>query len=69
MPSNTVLISGLSLGAAQILIWLYSRVFLPPMRKTWVQSLGREDPLEEEMATHSGILDWRIPWIEETGGL
>ena len=34
-----------------------------------VQSLGREDPLEEEMATHSSILAWRIPWAEEPGGL
>ena len=34
-----------------------------------VRSLGREDPLEEEMATQSSILAWRIPWIEETGGL
>ena len=34
-----------------------------------VRSLGREDPLEEEMATHSSILAWRIPWIEEPGGL
>ena len=34
-----------------------------------VQSLGREDPLEEEMAAHSSILAWRIPWIEEPGGL
>ena len=35
----------------------------------WVQSLGWEDPLEEEMATHSGILDERIPWTEDPGGL
>ena len=35
----------------------------------WVQSLGREDPLEEGMATHSRILAWRIPWTEEPGGL
>ena len=42
---------------------------LPPMQKTWVQSLGREDPLEKEMATHSSILAWRIPWTEEPGGL
>ena len=35
----------------------------------WVQSLGREDPLETEMAIHSSILAWRIPWIEEPGGL
>ena len=42
---------------------------LPAMRETWVQSLGREDPLEKEMATHSSILAWRIPWMEELGGL
>ena len=35
---------------------------LPAMRETWVRSLGREDPLEKEMATHSSILAWRIPW-------
>ena len=38
---------------------------LPEMQETWVQSLGREDPLEKEMATHSIILAWRIPWTEE----
>ena len=37
---------------------------LPAMRETWVQSLGWEDPLEKEMATHSSILAWRIPWIQ-----
>ena len=42
---------------------------LPPMWENQVQSLGREDPLEEEMATHSSILAWRIPWTEEPGGL
>ena len=36
---------------------------------TWVRSLGREDPLEKEMATHSRILAWRIPWTKEPGGL
>ena len=35
---------------------------LPAMRETWVQSLGLEDPLEEEMATHSSTLGWKIPW-------
>ena len=35
----------------------------------WVQSLGQEDPLEKEMTTHSSILDWRIPWTVEPGGL
>ena len=39
------------------------------MWETWVQSLGREDPLEEEMATHCSILAWRIPWTEELGGV
>ena len=42
---------------------------LPAMQETWVQSLGREDPLEKEMATHSSVLAWRIPWTEEAGGL
>ena len=42
---------------------------LPEMRETWVQSLGGEDPLEKEMATHSSILAWEIPWIEEPGRL
>ena len=42
---------------------------LPAMRETWVRSMGREDPLEKEMATHSSILAWRIPWAEEPGGL
>ena len=42
---------------------------LPSMRETWVQFLGWEDALEKEMATHSSILAWRIPWTEEPGGL
>ena len=42
---------------------------LPTMQETWVWSLGREDPLEEEMATHSRILAWEIPWREEPGRL
>ena len=40
---------------------------LPTMRETWVQSLGWEDLLEKEMATHSSILTWKIPWTEEPG--
>ena len=39
------------------------------MQDTWVLFLGQEDPLEEEMATHSSILAWEIPWTEEPGGL
>ena len=42
---------------------------LPALQKTQVQSLGWEDPLEKEMATHSSILAWRIPWTEEPGRL
>ena len=42
---------------------------LPVMWETQVRSLGREDPLEKEMATHSSIIAWRIPWIEEPGRL
>ena len=42
---------------------------LPARRETWVRSLGREDPLEKEMATHSRILAWRTPWTGELGGL
>ena len=53
---------GLSLVAQQL-------KHLPAMWETWVQSLGREDPLEKEMATYSSILSWRIPWTEELGGL
>ena len=39
------------------------------MQETWVRSLGQEDPLEKEMATHSGILAWEIPWKKEADGL
>ena len=42
---------------------------LPAMQETQVGSLGWEDPLEKEMATHSSVLAWRIPWTEEPGGL
>ena len=42
---------------------------LPTMREMWVRSLGREDLLEKEMATHSSTLAWKIPWTEEPGRL
>ena len=42
---------------------------LPAVQETWVRSLGQEDPLEKEMATHPSIPAWRIPWREEPGGL
>ena len=41
----------------------------PAIQETWVLSLGRDDPLEKRMTTHSGILAWRIPWTEEPGRL
>ena len=43
--------------------------YLPAIQETWVQSLGGEDSLEKGMAPHSSILDWRIPWTEDFGGL
>ena len=42
---------------------------LPAVCEIWVQSLGQEDPLEKEMATHSSALAWKIPWMEEPSGL
>ena len=42
---------------------------LPAMQETWVRSLGQEDPLEKEMAIHSGSLAWEIPWTEDPGRL
>ena len=42
---------------------------LPAMQETWVRFLGQENPLEKEMAIHSSILAWKIPWTEEPGGL
>jgi len=42
---------------------------LPAIQETWVPSLGQEDPLKKEMATHSSILAWRMSWTEEPGGL
>ena len=55
--------------AFQVAQWW--RIFLPmqEMQETWVQSLGQEDPLEEEMATHFSILALNVPWVEEPGGL
>ena len=42
---------------------------LPAMRETWVRSVGRDDPLEKEMVTHSSTLAWKIPWMEESDRL
>ena len=49
--------------------WIKNPPAMQEMQETWVQPLGREDPPEEGMATHSSILAWRTPWTEEPGGL
>ena len=49
--------------------WLRWSSVLLTMQETWVRSLGWEDPLEKEMATHSSTLAWKVPWTEERGGL
>ena len=49
--------------------WIKNLPAMWEMQKTYVQSLGGEDPLGEGLATHSSILAWRIPWTEEPGGL
>ena len=54
------------LSASKVVWWVKN---LPVMQETQVRSLGQEDLLEEETATHSSILAWRIPWTEEPGGL
>ena len=59
---NTFFITGVSLVVQMV-------KKLPVMQDTWIRSLGWEDPMEKGMATHSSILAWRIPWIEEPGGL
>ena len=52
-----------------LLWWLSGKEPTLPMQETQVLSLGQEDPLGKEMATHSSVLAWRIPWMEEPGGL
>ena len=48
--------------------WVKNSPEMQETQKMWVQALCWEDPLEKEMATHSSILAWRIPWTEESGG-
>ena len=56
-------------GTKRLPLWAQMVKRLPAMRETGVRSLGREDPLEKEMATHSSTLAWKIPWTEEPGRL
>ena len=65
--NRTYLVSLHSCKRASLVAQMVKR--LPTMWETWVQSLGREDPLEKEMATHSSIHAWKIPWTKEPGGL
>ena len=53
--------------SAFLVAWMVTN--LPAIQETWVRSLGWEDPLEKEMATHSSILAWKIPWTEKPGRL
>ena len=56
-------------GASQVVLVVKNPPVIAGDKEIWIQSLGREDPLEEGMATHSSILAWRIPWTEKPGGL
>ena len=67
ISESVILTRGLEGAGASLVAQRLKR--LPPMRETRVRSLGREDPLEKEMVTHSSILAWRIPWTEEPGRL
>ena len=67
LSSQVLFVSHLSYCGASLVAQMVKN--LPAMRETWVQSLDWKDPLEKGMATHSSILAWRIPWIEEPGGL
>ena len=64
---SVVLATSCKFWWASLVAWTVKH--LPAMQETSVRSLVQEDPLEKEMATHSSILAWRIPWTEEPGGL
>ena len=65
--THTLLLTACLIFGASLVAQMVKR--LHAMWETWVQSLGWEHPREKEMATHSSILAWRIPWTEEPGGL
>ena len=56
-------------GASLMSQWVKNPPAMQETQQTWIGSLGQEDPLKEEMAAHSSILAWRIPWTEEPNGL
>ena len=57
------------LWAFQVTKWERIHLLMQETQETWVRSLGQEDPLKQEVETHSSILAWEIPWTEEPGGL
>ena len=63
-----ICITDIYIKSSQVVQWVKN---LPAMQEmeTWVQSLGGEDPLAKETATHSSVLTWKIPWVEKSGGL
>ena len=75
MPYNTMLLSAVQQSEPAVHVHLFGFPGgsvvkdLPEMQETWVQSLGWGDPMEEEIATHSSIFVWRIPWTKELGRL
>ena len=70
MAYNCATARGLLLSwASQMAQWVENLPAMQETQETRVQSLGQEDPLEEETTTHSSILAWEIPWTEEPGGL
>ena len=64
--SNMFVLSLSSVWASQV---AQCRLPMQERQETWFRSLGQEDPLQEEVATHSSILAWEVPWTEEPGGL
>ena len=66
ISGSLILVTTGIFGAFQVTLMIKN---LPGMQERQVQSLGREDPMEKDMATFSSILAWRIPWTEEPGGL
>ena len=67
MPTKVCIVKAIFFFPASLIAQLLN--YLLAMQETRVQYLGQEDPLEKEMATHSSILAWRIPWTEEPGRL
>ena len=68
-PKSLQMVSSVQFSSVQASLVAQRLKHLLGMRETWVGSLGLEDPLEKEMATHTSILAWRIPWMEEPGWL